>query len=75
MDSTYMEIGTEVIICRGRVRFKERFVGSRGKIVEVSQLEGPPKCAIRSDTLAPEYSFWWFPDELILASDEPLLRK
>ena len=75
MDSTYMEIGTEVIIRRGRVLFKERFIGSRGKIVDVTDVGGYPKCVIRSETLAPEYSFWWFPDELILASDEPLLRK
>jgi hypothetical protein len=73
MDSTYMEVGTEVIISRCRSHLKERFLGHRGTIVYV---QNSSDLGVKGELdISAHYSFWWYPDELILATDEPLLRK
>lgn len=72
MDATYIELGTEVIITNPHERLsKHKHKGQRGIIttVDVSYLWGI-RCKLGSDR-----EYWWYPDELILASDEPLLRK
>ena len=68
-----MEVGTEVIISRCRSHLKERFLGRRGTIVYVqTDRSFGVRCEL---SVSSAYGFWWYPDELILASDEPLLRK
>ena len=73
MDSTYIEVGTKVIIFRCRSHLKERFLGHRGTIVYVQNTRF---LGVRGELdISAYYNFWWYPDELILASDEPLLRE
>ena len=73
MDSTYMELGTEVIISRCRSHLKERFLGRRGTIIYV---QNTSFLGVKGELdISAHYHFWWYPDELILATDEPLLRE
>jgi len=68
-----MELGTEVIISRCRSHLKERFLGRRGTIVYVQNTRF---LGVRGELdISLHYNFWWYPDELILATDEPLLRE
>ena len=69
MDASYLEVGTEVIVLRPRLHQKESRKWFRGKIVSLTRLYGQACCAIDG-----ELHFLWFPEELILASDEELLR-
>lgn len=69
MDSTYMEEGVEVIIWKPYPH-KESFKGHRGTITTLTRCyDGRMCCYINGQAF-----FVWFPEELILASDEPLLR-
>jgi hypothetical protein len=73
-----MELGTEVIISRCRSHLKERFLGRRGTIVYVqnSREHQYHFLGVRGELdISLHYNFWWYPDELILATDEPLLRE
>ena len=67
MDGTYMEEGTEVVL-RPRDDWwhpKYTYKGKVGIISFVLQ----DKCTVTCDAGC----YWWFPSEMILASDVPLL--
>ena len=70
MDASYLEIGTEVIVLRPRLHQKESRKWLRGKIVLLRRYCGQACCTIAGD----DSGYYWFPEELILASDEGLLR-
>ena len=70
MDSSYMEVGTEVIIWTPRpILDKERRKGSRGVITLVEDSSWGIRCIIEGYE-----EYYWYSTELILASDEGLLR-
>ena len=69
MDASYLEVGTEVIIWKPRYPRKEQYKGRRGTIVRTLRYCDEPGCCISGDS-----HYYWFPEELILASDEALLR-
>ena len=69
MDASYLEIGTEVIVVKPRLDQKESRKWLRGKIASLTSYCGQACCTIAGDSY-----FLWFPEELILASDEELLR-
>lgn len=72
MDASYMEVGTEVIIFKPRFPDKEQFRLHRGKILSLTRtpVDNLPACLIDGIRFVV-----WIPAELILATDEPLLRK
>jgi hypothetical protein len=70
MDSSYMEVGTEVIIWTPRPsRDKYRYKGCRGVITLVEDSHWGIRCFIKGYE-----EYYWYSTELILASDEGLLR-
>ena len=69
MDASYLEVGTEVIVVKPRLDQKESRKWFRGKIASLTSYRGQAGCTIDGDSY-----FLWFPEELILASDEELLR-
>jgi hypothetical protein len=69
MDDTYAEVGTEVIIWKPLITSKAHYKGHRGVIVTCHRISGSWACAISGVR-----GWLWFPEELILATDEPLLR-
>ena len=73
MDSTYMEVGTEVIVWKPLVTSKAHYKGHRGVIVERYR-EGTPWSPSWSCVISGVRGWLWFPEELILATDEALLR-
>ena len=71
MDASYLEVGTEVIVWHPHLACgKPRLHGYHGTIqlVEAHSLWGD-RCRITG-----AMTYWWYPDELILTSDEPLLK-
>jgi hypothetical protein len=68
MDASYLEIGTEVIVVKPRIH-QESKKWFRGTIVSLTKWRNQACCTIAGDSY-----FLWFPEELILASDEELLR-
>lgn len=74
MDSTYIEVGTWVIL-RKTYEWgleKDPYHGKRTRIkyVWISYLEGRRCCRVGCD----RGRFAWLPDDMILASDAKLLR-
>ena len=70
MDASYLEVGTEVIVWKPRYPQKERLKGHHGTIVRTLKYCDELGCCISGDNS----NCYWFPEELILASDEELLR-
>ena len=74
MDSTYMEVGTRVILRKHPNWFcyKDPYHGKRTRIKYVcTNYEGNPSfCLVGYD----RGRYRWYPDDMILASDAKLLR-
>ena len=70
MDCTYAEVGTEVILRKGKgwVPGMHKFTGRKATITEVFSKE---YCTVDIDNRC----FCWCIQAMYLASDEPLLRK
>ena len=71
MDSTYAEIGTEVILQKNH---KDSYLfGLCGEKALICRTDGSPWCEV---SVKRTQEYWWWPiQDMILASDEPLLRK
>ena len=74
MDSTYMEVGTRVILRKHPdwSWLKRNYHGRRATITEVwTDFSGNPEgCLVDCDG----GTYQWYPDDMILASDAKLLR-
>ena len=69
MDSSYAEVGTEVILRKGKswVQGMEKFTGQKAIITQCWH----EYCRVNIDN----GNYWWCIQAMYLASDEPLLRK
>jgi hypothetical protein len=71
MDSTYAEFGTEVILQKNHLDVgMDYLIGQRAT---VSSVDGK-WCYVRMKS-SPREQWWWPTQDMILATDEPLLRK